>query len=259
MDIKIIVATHKKCEMPSDSLYYPVQVGAEGKANIGYQRDCEGENISSKNPYYCELTGVYWAWKNLHADYVGLVHYRRMFRIRRPVSKDQKMECILDSVEAENLLREHDLVLPRRRNYIIESVYGHYCHTHHQHDLDMAGTVLQELYPDYYPTYVKRMRCSWAHMFNMFIMKWELFDQYCSWIFPILEELETRLDLTGYTPFEARVYGRISELLLDVWVDKNHLSYKEIPFIYIGKVNWGKKIGGFLEAKFLGKGYKESF
>ena len=77
--IKIIVATHKKYKMPNDSIYLPVQVGTENKESLGYQPDNDGENISSKNPYFCELTGLYWAWKNLDADYIGLSHYRRHF------------------------------------------------------------------------------------------------------------------------------------------------------------------------------------
>ena len=78
--IKIIVATHKKYDMPKDSCYLPIHVGKEEKKDIGYIGDNTGENISKKNPYYCELTGMYWAWKNLNSDYVGLVHYRRHFR-----------------------------------------------------------------------------------------------------------------------------------------------------------------------------------
>ena len=77
--VKVIVATHKPYEMPSDKLYLPVHVGAAGKESIGYQRDDEGDNISNLNPYFCELTGFYWAWKNLKEDYIGLVHYRRLF------------------------------------------------------------------------------------------------------------------------------------------------------------------------------------
>ena len=64
-NIKIIVATHKKYKMPNDMMYLPVQVGAEKKESLGYARDNEGENISKKNPNYCELTGLYWAWKQM--------------------------------------------------------------------------------------------------------------------------------------------------------------------------------------------------
>lgn len=70
--VKIIVATHKKYEMPQDAMYLPLHVGAEGKTDqngnpldLGYQKDNTGENISNKNAAYCELTGLYWAWKIL--------------------------------------------------------------------------------------------------------------------------------------------------------------------------------------------------
>ena len=76
-DVKIIIATHKEYRMPKDKVYLPLQVGAEGKKSIGYKKDNTGKNISEKNPFFCELTGLYYAWKNLKYDYIGLVHYRR--------------------------------------------------------------------------------------------------------------------------------------------------------------------------------------
>ena len=67
-NIKILVATHKKYKMPRDtSIYLPIHVGCEGKKKLGFQGDNSGENISVLNPYYCELTGLYWAWKNWYA------------------------------------------------------------------------------------------------------------------------------------------------------------------------------------------------
>ena len=72
MDIKILVATHKKYDMPSEDIYLPIHVGREGKEDLGYQGDNQGENISLKNSNYCELTGLYWAWKNLQWDFRGL-------------------------------------------------------------------------------------------------------------------------------------------------------------------------------------------
>ena len=81
---RIIVATHKRFQMPEDKdLYIPIQVGSEGKEDLGYQPDNQGVHISHLNPYYCELTGLYWAWKNLECDYLGLVHYRRYFTSKR--------------------------------------------------------------------------------------------------------------------------------------------------------------------------------
>ena len=53
-NIKVIIATHKKYEMPTDTMYLPLHVGAEGKEDLGYAKDNTGDNISEKNPYFCE-------------------------------------------------------------------------------------------------------------------------------------------------------------------------------------------------------------
>ena len=51
--------------MPTDSVYLPVHVGAEGKASIGYTSDNTGDNISSKKTHFCELADLCWDWKIL--------------------------------------------------------------------------------------------------------------------------------------------------------------------------------------------------
>lgn len=82
MTIKLLIAAHRQCDVPADSIYLPVHVGKTLHPDVvlnGYQPDNEGKNISDKNPYYSELSAVYWAWKNMKSDYVGLVHYRRFF------------------------------------------------------------------------------------------------------------------------------------------------------------------------------------
>ena len=121
MDIKIIVATHKKYWMPSDDIYLPVHVGKKGKTDLGYQGDDTGDNISDKNTNYCELTGLYWAWKNLKADYKGLAHYRRHFMVKG--SKGTKEEKVLNRQQLEELLKKTDIILPNPRNYFIQTIY----------------------------------------------------------------------------------------------------------------------------------------
>jgi hypothetical protein len=251
-NIKIIIATHKIYQMPQDPLYIPVQVGAEGKNDIGYQRDNIGENISSKNPNYCELTGLFWAWKNLNADYIGLAHYRRHFSYKK---KKDKFSSILTNSEAARLCSKYDVIVPKKRRYFIETLESHYYHTHDGNHLEFARQVIKEKCPEYLPTFERVMKRSGAHMFNMFIMKKELLDQYCSWVFDILFEIEKRINLKDLSAFDARLFGRISELLLDVWLTKNNISYKEIPFIQLGNENWFQKIKGFIEAKYFGKKY----
>ena len=260
-DIKVIVATHKKYQMPTDDLYFPVHVGAEEKEDLGYIKDNEGDNISTKNPSFCELTGLYWAWKNLKADYIGLVHYRRYFFLKKKHYKTEKekFENVLTLNEADKLLDEADIILPKKRKYYIENLYSHYKHTMYVEPLDETRKIIEEKYPGYLGEFDKLHNRTSAHMFNMFIMKKNILDGYCKWLYNILFELEKRLGQTSYDQFHARFYGRISELLLDVYIETNKLQYKEIPVMDMQKINWWKKGTSFLKAKLLGKKYEKSF
>lgn len=260
-DIKILVAAHKKCQMPKEDIYLPIHVGAAGKKGLGYQRDDEGDNISEKNPYYCELTAIYWAWKNLDAEYIGLSHYRRHMTCSKKIPKNEreKFNILLNQEQAEELLKDVDIVLPKKRRYYIENLYSHYKHTEYIEPLDETEKIIEEKCPKYIREFKRLKRRTSAHMFNIFIMKKELFDEYCKWLFDILFELEKRNDPKQYNSFHARYLGRISELLLDVWINTNKLDYKEVKVIDIQNVKWIKKGSAFLMAKFIGKKYEGSF
>lgn len=253
-DIKILVATHKPYRMPEDDMYLPVHVGAEGKVDsegipldLGYTKDNTGANISSKNANYCELTGLYWAWKNLDADYIGLAHYRRHFIMNH--SKD-KWDRVVDRAFVEAKLNESDIILPKPRNYFIETNYSQYVHAHHKEDLDTTRCIICEKYPSYISAYDKLMKSTKGHRFNMFIMKRDYFDEYMSWMFDILFELENRLDISDYSDNDKRVFGFVSERLLDVWINTNQYKYIELPVQYMEKQNWFVKGGSFLKRKF---------
>ena len=256
MDYRIIVATHKKYWMPDDGIYLPVLVGAALrdedtlKELKSYQRDDEGENISSKNKNYCELTGLYWAWKNLKGDYLGLVHYRRHFTIRR---KGSKKERVLSRNDLKRALKRSDILLPKKRDYFIETNYSQYAHAHHAVDLDTTRAILKEKYPEYVKAYDASMKRTSGHRFNMFIMKEQYFKEYCEWLFDILFELEKRLDISGYNDNDSRVFGFVSERLMDVWIDTKQYDYLELPYIFMEKQNWIIKGGNFLKRKIIRK------
>lgn len=252
MDIKVVVAAHKSYTMPDDEIYLPLHVGAEDKESIGFTRDDSGDNISKKNPHFCELTGLYWTWKNLKCDYLGLAHYRRHFG-------EKKGRQILTCNTAKELFRTTDIILPKKRKYYIENLYDHYIHTLCREPLDITGEIIKEKYPQYFAEFENLKKRTSAHMFNMYIMKKEISDAYCEWLFDILFELENRLTDFVCDDFQARFYGRVSELLLDVYINTNRLAYKECPLYFVEKENLFKKGVGFLKAKFFGKKYNKSF
>lgn len=252
MEIKILVATHKPYWMPVDNIYLPVHVGKEGKENIGFIGDNTGDNISTKNANYCELTGLYWAWKNLSADYIGLCHYRRYFTRSNPVNCEKKKQAILSCNEWEKNLEKYPIIVPDKRKYYIETNRSHYNHSHYAKDLDITEKIIQEKYPQYIVAFTKVMNRTWAHMFNMFVMRKDYFNEYCTWLFDVLQELESRTDITKYDAVEARIYGYISELLLDVWLETKQYEYYEQNVAFLEPQNWLKKSGLFLKRKFMG-------
>ena len=247
MEIRIIVAAHKLYWMPEDPIYLPVQVGAAGKESIGYRRDDEGENISSRNANYCELTGLYWAWKHVDADYIGLAHYRRHFANGKHAG--DKKERVISGAELEEKLKGTDILLPNPRNYWIETSFSQYAHAHHAADLATTRKILSEKYPEYLPMWDKCMKVTTGHRFNMFVMKKDLFDAYCAWLFDVLFELEKRLDISSYNKNDSRVFGFVSERLLDVWIGTNGYAYKDTPYVFMENQNWIVKGGNFLRRK----------
>lgn len=252
-NIKILIAAHKQYWMPKDPVYLPLHVGAEGKPDLGYTKDNTGDNISAKNPNFCELTGLYWAWKNVDADYLGLVHYRRYFTRKEVHDREGKRKQILTGSDWEELLSRCPVVVADKRKYYIESNLSHYNHAHHLEGMAIAREILAERSPEYLPAFDKVMRRTWAHMFNMFVMRRDLFDAYMAWMFGVLFEIEKRVDITRWDAYESRIYGFVSELLLDVWLEKNGVAYHEQNVSFMEKQNWIKKGGAFLKRKVLGK------
>lgn len=249
MKIKILIAAHKKFPMPAVPGYLPVLVGAKKnyKPDIPYQRDDEGDNISEKNPNYNELTAIYWAWKNLKdVDAVGLVHYRRLFFEKKPYN----LNNVISVEKVHQLLQKYDVLLPKKRNYYIETNYSHYIHAHYKEPLDKTREIIKNSYPAYLKEFDRVMKNRKAHMFNMFIMRKEAFDSYCNFMFDVLGKLENTIDISNYSVQEARVFGYISELLMDVWLYTTKESYKEISWGQIGSKHLVKKAISFVNRKF---------
>ena len=250
--IVVLIACHKPYELPRDDCYLPVEVGAalHDRAIPGLLPDNTGDNISVKNKSFCELTGLYWAWKNLDADYIGLVHYRRYFSNGHILQN--KKARILSGEALRKELSKCDVLLPKPRHYWIETNYSQYAHAHHAIDLDTTRTILAERHPDCLPVFDASMKCTVGHRFNMFVMRRDLLDAYCAWLFDVLFELEQRLDVSAYSSYDARVFGFVAERLLDVWIETNRVPYTELPVLNMENQHWLRKGTQFVMRKIKG-------
>ncbi len=257
MKAQILVATHKPYDFPDDPLYLPIEVGAAlREVHTGYLRDDGGMHISDKNASYSEMTALYYVWKNgvfEDMEYCGLVHYRRYFRGSLPF----KGASILSEHDLKEVMQSCDILVPKKRNYWIETIEKHYRNAHYPKDLKIAEEELLRLFPEYHEAYTEVMQGTKLHLYNMFVMSPKLFDDYCSWIFPLLFAVEKRVDISGYDAYQRRIFGFLAERLFNVWVlhqSRNEgVRVREHPVVNIEGENLLLKAFGLLRRKFRNK------
>ncbi len=248
MSIKIFTITHKPFTPPKDSMYVPLHVGRAGAEDFGFWGDDTGDSISGLNPYFCELTGLYWIWKNYsQADVIGVCHYRRYLL--------NENGSVFTEAQLQKLLEKYDIVTTKLLTLTC-SYYEGFRENHHSKDLITTGEVLKEKYPEYWNTFEKLVHGPHTYFGNIFITSKELFDCYCSWLFDILFEVQKRTDFTGYNDYQKRLFGFLSEFLQTVWISYNKLSVYECMVGMVGEKYETRKLKEQLAAFFESRDYE---
>ncbi|CAI0841436.1 MULTISPECIES: DUF4422 domain-containing protein [Serratia] len=258
-NIKIYTCHHKPSAFLDSALVQPIHVGKANNLNeIGCPGDDGGDNISFKNPFYCELTAHYWVWKNSQpADYVGFMHYRRHFNFSEDqsfpednwgvvnhevIDEEYHEKFGLNDATITQCLAGVDIVLPKKWDVSAagsKNNYQHYKVSNYLHieDYDAALEILGEIYPEYKPAADKFNNASDGYYTNMFVMRRDIFEGYSEWLFSILTKLEGKIRFNNYNSQEKRVIGHISERLLNIYVEhqieKYNLKVKELQRTFI--------------------------
>lgn len=233
MSTRLYVITHKPIELAVPAEYKKMLVGAyKYQSNDkSYIYDNEGtDNISCKNSNYCELTGLYWIWKNDPNDVKGLVHYRRFFTKNRYTNNPKKFyhEDYINVI-----LNQYDVIVSEKLFIDESTVKDDYLVNHKVEDWKKLKDIIKKSYPDYLPAFETIEKGNWFYPYNMMIAKTELFNRYCEWIFDILGKLEQEVDLSEYDVQQARIFGFLSERLLAVWLMTNRCRIYEAPVIQL--------------------------
>ena len=244
-DVKILISCHKPSMVLHSSVFIPIQVGTvlSSVRFPGMLHDDEGENISGLNKEFCEMTAQYWAWKNLKADYYGFFHYRRYLsfsdqrfledsygNVYEPsLTEDTRQQSRIihrygwADDHIREVMREYDVVTiqprsvqsrGRNENVIQQFASASYLHVK---DLRCVMEIIQERYPEYVKAAKQYLLGSEAYYCNMYICRSDIFDQYCNWVFPILEEFCKRTDMSNYNTAEQRTPGHLAERLWGVY------------------------------------------
>ncbi len=216
--------------------FTPLLVGARNyKENISEnieKDDSTVDNISEKNSNYCELTGMYWMWKNdkiTDDEIIGLCHYRRYFIKNQFSVKKQKY---LDYQDIEDIMHTYDIIVPKKRTYK-QKMKDSFLEAPKKEDMEKTKKIIEKLYPEYINSFDEFLNQKEVYLYNMFIAKKKIMNEYFKWLFDILFELEKEIDISNYNEYEARIYGFIAERLFNVWIMKNKdkLKIKE-KYVY---------------------------
>lgn len=213
----IYIATHKLFISPKIPYYKPIAIGK--KQNwLPYLKDNQKENIANKNPYYCELTALYWIWKNDASKYVGLTHYHRYFYKEKYITKN----------EINTLLQKYDMIIPTPIFFDC-NIYEQYKSVHYINDLDLACQEIVKRDSTYKEAIETTLNQQKFYIGNMFITSREILEEYLEFLFPLLFDLEKEIPYLSYSIYNQRVFGFLAERIFNIYIRKKNLYLGEYP------------------------------
>lgn len=247
-DIKIFVS-HRidlESETIDNPLYIPVRCGAvyDDRDNVTVLGDDTGDNISNLRPFLSEYTVMYWAWKNIKADYYGLCHYRRFLSF---LSKDfpgptlkqgffdslstviQKECGLSDESNMRNEIVKYDINVSYeyslkdiQQNNKYRTTKESWIKEHaaflKEKDFDLLEKLIKEMAPEYYESAVEYFKGKKFIGFNIFVMKKKYFEQLCEFMFPILLKFNSLIEKDHYSDYQMRAASYAGEWLYSIFI-----------------------------------------
>lgn len=234
-NLKVVVAAHEPAWVPDGEEFVPVLSGAalcqsDEAVPSNWKRDDVGANISERFSAYGDLCALYWAWKNLDADVLGfacngryLASNYRLNRKKRVAHKDFLMHRVAT----------YGIVVPSEINYFVVTTATQFAREHDELLITVTRDVLSEICPEYEEPFVRSLRITHGHHTNLFLMRRDLTDAYCSWLFSVLEEVEGSFASIAPHVLENGALCALAGLLLDPWLDVQNKRYVEISSVRV--------------------------
>ena len=247
LDIKIYASYHRPSKLIKTDVVVPVHAGRDFALNFGTLSkkdmswmlkntvgDNTGDNISIYNPNFCELTTIYWAAKNSDADYIGHFHYRRILDI---LQKGYDYNEDIYNVDFNDfsykklapVFSNYDAILSMEYKCDV-SVYEHYKKFHKISDLETVLDVIRQYYPDYVQDAEEYLANNMSMFCNVFILKRNYFQDYCTWLFDIFEKAAPNIVISEDS-YQSRVYGFLAERLYNIFI--RHVIRTETDFKFL--------------------------
>jgi hypothetical protein len=243
--VKILTCYYKPWRLPKENIFFPIQAGKTvSRYKLRMQGDDTGDNISDKNATFSEFTAWYWGWKKIktlypNIEYIGLSHYRRFFALDESTAEQIQIDRyrIPRMEDYENLiiqkLEDKDIILVRTMTFA-DTIKKQYEIEHDGSDYYCIKDIMHEICPEYDDSFLHFFEGNKTiSLYCIFIARYELFDQYFEWLFPLLFEAEKRMDFSNHNTYQKRAIAFLAERLLNVYVLHHKLKVVYEPIYYI--------------------------
>ena len=252
----LVSSYHKPFPVPDLNFIKPIHAGkAVAKNILNLEGDNTGDNISTENPYFSELTVMYYIWKNYNKEqlpYWGMCHYRRYFTTHldfpgyKSIYYIEKPEKAFKKIFTPKLVNKIDhklengyVIVPSRYWFIKLkkwSVKKQYIKDHDEASWNATEKAIKEFYPEYMDScneVMNGLSCSW---YNMMIASWQFWDEYLTWLFKILFDVRKTLESQS-APAALRIYGNISERLLNVYLHHKKKDGQKVYYMPVVNIS----------------------
>lgn len=271
-DVRVLVAYHRPASLIKSDVFIPVHVGRAlitGENEFSYNNrwlkanmigDNTGDNISKLNMCYAELTAVYWAWKNYvrlgNPKYIGLMHYRRLMLFKDSSSIEESLETsnVLEAIRGTDVcLLEKIGAYSKKSGKYMRDTASQYAEVHQEKDLNLLKRIVQEDYPDMVSALCAIFASAEISWKNIFVMKRELFMEYCSFCFGIMGRVERLCNWRSNKKEEQRVCGFLAEILLNIWLRHQEDKGRGLKIKYFKQAVYKKELTGNVLSSFKEK------
>ena len=229
---KIFVTYKNRHQLFKSDIITPIQTGRAIADEIFDEMlgDDTGENISSLNNNFCELSAIYWVWKNQdkidNPERIGFMHYRRHFLFHDGDFATNGYYTVLNRIKYDYEILENNIekfcsqyeIITAKKMHLSQTVYEQYANCHNIEDYDKAIEIAKSKYPQYASIIDEYNNLTYGYYFNMFIFPQKIFNEYCTWLFDILFGVFDNIGKLKENAYQQRAIGFIAERLTGVYI-----------------------------------------
>lgn len=249
-DLRSFIIYHRDFPVPPNRPTHTLIAKGDYRppAGIDHVRDDAGKQIAQKGMRWSEVTAMYWVWKNAERSrYVSFPHYRRhfwavagnRFAVEDKFFVEPNSENLANLTSATNVdamvnaMRVADAVVPVPARFAL-SLRDQYCRHHAAENWEVFVAHLAELGSEFRDALPWLNVCRFMHLYHMFVLRWEDFDEYMSMLTQLLERMDPDI-VCPSEGYQARVPAYLTERFFNFYLHVKRMRTICVPVCLLEK------------------------